>query len=87
MPDKFSFQTKLFQVARDMTVDEQFEFNYVELNHLDACYLEISLYEFDKQTKGEYLGSTMTKLNYSNIESRKILIKDLKVNSAKKLDV
>ncbi len=78
MPDKFYFQTKLAKMATDLVFDEQFEFTNLELSYLDTCYLDIGIFEYSKQSKAQYLGSSLIKLNYSNIETKKILTKNLK---------
>lgn len=85
MPDKFSYDTKLVLAMQDIVFEEQFEFNYLDASHLNACSLEISLYEFNKSfdTTGECLGSTTVRLDYSSIEMKKILVKDLKRNTKK----
>lgn len=81
IPNKISYDTKLFQSMQDTVLEENFEFNNLESSDLDTSFLEIELFEFDKDTKGNFLASTMVQLNYSNIEMNSILVKDLKTNS------
>lgn len=81
IPNKLSYDTKLFQSLQDTVLEENFEFNNLESSDLDISFLEIELFEFDKDTKGNFLASTMVQLNYSNIEMNSVLVKDLKTNS------
>ena len=80
VPNKFSYDTKLFKPLQDTVLEENFEFNNLESSELDTSFLEIELLEFDKESKSNFLGSTMVQLNYSNIEMNSILVKDLKAN-------
>ncbi|CAF0721932.1 unnamed protein product [Brachionus calyciflorus] len=78
MPDKLSYQTKLIKRNSNPIFEEQFEFDYLDTAKLDTRYLEISIHELDKVTKEDCLGVVNIKLNYSNIESKKIFLKEIK---------
>lgn len=82
MPDKLSFSTKPIKMCSNPIFEEQFDFRFLEASHLESCFLEISLVELDKQSREEYcIGSSIIRLNYSNIEMRKIFLKDFKIYS------
>ena len=78
MPEKFSFQTKLNELASAIFFDEQFEFNYLESSHLDTYYLDVSIFEYEKESTSEPVGTVSLKLNYPNVETKKIFHKQLK---------
>ncbi|RMZ95836.1 synaptotagmin-5 isoform X1 [Brachionus plicatilis] len=78
MPDKSSFQTKLIKRNSNPVFEEQFEFDCLDSSKLDSRYLEISMNEVDKVTREDCLGMCGLKLNYQNIESKKIFLKEIK---------
>jgi len=78
IPDTFSYDSKLVKASNEMLIEEKFEFNYLELSDLDTCFLEVSLLIYCPDSRDELLGSSLVRLNYSNIESRQLLVKDLK---------
>jgi hypothetical protein len=84
LPDKTVFTTKSVKLNANPLFEEQFEFKFIDSTHLDTCFLEISLYELDLSKKSSEeicLASTpLIRLNYSNIESKKIFLKDFKQN-------
>jgi hypothetical protein len=84
LPDKTVFTTKPVKLNANPLFEEQFEFKFIDSTHLDTCFLEISLYELDLNKKsGEEIclaSIPLIRLNYSNIESKKIFLKDFKQN-------
>ncbi len=80
MPEKISFRTKIVKRNTNPIYEEKFEFVNVELSRLESRYLEISLFELDKLSNDECLGSTYLNLNAGSIENKKMFLKDLKTS-------
>lgn len=78
MPDKSSYQTKLVKRSSNPIFEEQFEFDCLDMSKLDSRYIEISVNEVDKVTREDCLGMFGFKLNYQNIENKKIFLKEIK---------
>lgn len=78
MPDKVTYQTKLIKRSQNPIFEEQFDFDYLDSLKLDSRYLEISVHELDKATREDCLGVAVIKLNYPNIETKKIFLRDIK---------
>lgn len=78
MPEKSSFQTKFIKRNSNPVFEEQFEFDGFDMNKMESRYLEISLHEIDKVTREECLGMLGLRLNYQNIEAKKIFLKEIK---------
>ena len=79
MPDKISFNTKVIKRNKNPIYEEKFEYENLELSKMDSRYLLISFYQMDK-LKEDCLGAIILKLNYPNIDSNQIFIKDLKAS-------
>ena len=77
MPDKLSFNTRIAKKSTNPIYEDTFEFDNLEMAKLDSRYLEISVFELDKQ-KEDCLGTTYLKLNYPTVDIKKIFLKDLK---------
>ena len=82
MPSKMSHHSKLVRFSANPIFEESFEFEYLDPADLADCYLEISLFELPlyatKDEIRECLGTAVIKLNYSNIEIKKMFVKELK---------
>lgn len=78
LPDKVSFQTKAIKRSTNPIFEEQFDFDYLDVAKMESRSLEISIHELDKLSTDDCIGVLSYKLNLSNIEPKKIFLKDLK---------
>jgi hypothetical protein len=79
MPDNIVKQTKVVKRSIDIVIEELLEFENLDISQLVSRYFEISVHELDKvKSKEECIGVASLKLNFSNIEDKRIFTKDLK---------
>lgn len=69
--------------SSDLVFEDQFRFDGLDMAKLETRYVEITLHELmdSRGAKDECIGVAMLKLNYSNIETKKIFLKDFRAPS------
>lgn len=69
--------------SSDLVFEDQFRFDGLDMAKLETRYVEIALHELmdSRGAKDECIGVAMLKLNYSNIETKKIFLKDFRAPS------
>jgi Ca2+-dependent lipid-binding protein len=77
MPDKITRQTKVTRKTLNPIFEETFEFG-LEREHLENRFLIIDIFNYDKNCKHECIGFAKVPLNSTNIETKKILLKEIK---------